>query len=199
MRNLLFVFLLTSSPLFAQMSLDTLDGRDSYILNYSTYKKGIYKTFEEFKYNRPSITDNFIFDGKRLYITDKATGRTKKVRKGEVWGLSNGSRIFVRHNKYNEILFMGRYCFFIERGTRIFFSFSTIPPMIIPIPYPYKDELIINFNTGNTYVLSKAVVKEILQKDDPDLFMQFKEERRKGKKLQEYIIEYNKRNEARIK
>ena len=43
----------------AQSSLDSL-GSDSYILNGNAYKKGVYRTFEEFKYNQPSIVENYV-------------------------------------------------------------------------------------------------------------------------------------------
>jgi hypothetical protein len=71
--------------------------------------------------------------------------------------------------------------------------------MIIPVPTPYKDEVIVNFNTGRSYRLTKRLLKEIMEADDPELLEMFEQERGKGKKLFDYIVKYNDRNAARIK
>lgn len=107
--------------------------------------------------------------------------------------------LFVRRNKYNELLTKGRYCYFFEKGTRIVTVVSYFPPMILPIPVPYKDELIINYNNGKMYLLSKRLMKKILQTDDPELIKAFLNEPQKGKKLHQYILKYNERNVAKIK
>lgn len=198
-RFLLSILILTTYENFAQSTSDSLKNRDNYIINTTSYKKGVYKTFEEFKYNNPSIVDNYTFDNKKLWLTDKKTGKNKKIKKREVWGFSDGTRVFVSWNKYNEIVEKGRYCYFKEKGTRIVSAFSAFPPMIIPIPLPYNDELIINYNTGKTYLLSKNLFKKILKNDDPELLTEFMNQRQKGKKLYEYIVKYNDRNVAKIK
>jgi hypothetical protein len=181
--------LLTSSPTF----------RAENILSTNIYKKGIYKSFEEFKYNAPSIIADFTFDTKQLWVTDSKSGKNIKMKKGEVWGFSDGQRIFVRWRKNNEILEMGRYCYFKEKGTRVVFGYSMFPLAIIPIPVPYTDELIINFNTGKPFLLSKRLLKEILTIDDPELLTEFMNEKQKKKKLFEYIVKYNDRNTDKIK
>lgn len=192
------ILILTTYESFGQSTSDSLKNRDNYIINTTSYKIGVYKTFEEFKYNSPSIVENYTFEKKRLWLTDK-TGKKIKVRKKEVWGFSDGSRVFVSWNKYNEILEKGRYCYFKEKGTRIVFGFSAFPPMIIPIPLPYKDEFIINYNTGKTYLLSKKLLKKILKTDDPELLTEFINQQQKGKKLYEYVVKYNDRNVAKVK
>ena len=200
MYRLLFSILLVGQlETIGQPKNDSLKSRDNYIINTTAYNKGIYKTFEEFKYNRPSIVDNYTFDKKNLWLTDRQTGKLKKLKKREIWGFCDGSKIFVAWHKYDEILEKGRYCYFKEKGTRIVFVFSAFPPMILPIPLPYKDELIINFNTGKTFLLSKRLLKKILTSDDNVLLTEFKKEPQKGKKLLEYIIKYNDRNVSKIK
>ncbi len=200
MSRLLLCFLLAGQiDTLAQVASDSLKNRDNYIINTTAYKKGIYKTFDEFKYNNPSGLDDFKFDGKNILVSDGKTGRLKKLKKREVWGFSDGSKIFVSWNKYNEILETGRYCYFKERGTRIAFGISAFPFMILPIPYPYKDEIIINYNTGKPFVLSKRLLKKILTSDDPELLKEFKNETSKRRKLFDYIVKYNDRNVSKIK
>jgi len=168
------------------------------ILNDTVYKKGIYRTFEEYKYNKPSIVDNYTFDNKNLWRTDELTGRKKKIKKRDVWGFSDGIKIYASWKKYDELLEQGRYCYFIDKGTKIVFFVSAFPFSVLPIPLPYRDEMIIDFNTGETQQISKKLFKEILLEDDPELLDQFKKEPQKGKKLLEYVIKYNDRNVSKI-
>jgi hypothetical protein len=179
-------------------SLDSL-GSAAYILNANAYKKGVYRTFEEFKYNQPSIVDDYVVGKKAIWVTNKNNGRHKKLKNDETWGYSDGARIFVKRNKFNELVEKGRYCYFKERGTRFFYAITPIPFMIVPIPTPYEDELIINFNTGHRYRLTKKLMKEILEADDHELLAMFQVERNKAKKFYDYIVKYNERNAARIK
>lgn len=200
MHKLIIGILLASFHVtLAQSTLDSEKNDGSYITNTTSYNKGIYKTFEDFKYNKPSIVDNYTFDGKHLWLTDLGTNRVKKISKKKVWGFSDGTRIYISWHKYNEIVEKGRYCYFSEKGTRVVFGFTTFPPMILPIPLPYKDELIINFNTGKTYILSTGLLKKILRNDDKELLAEYMKQSKKSKKIFEYIVKYNSRNVSKIK
>jgi hypothetical protein len=183
---------------FAQSASDSSVSRGAYILNMPLYRDGVYKTFEEFKYNRPSITDHYEIGKKTIWITD-TDGKHRKLKRDEVWGYSSGSRIFVKWRKFNELIEKGRYCYFKETGTRMTYVVSGIPFMIIPIPTPYKDEVIVNFNTGRSYRLTKKLMREILKTDDPELLKMFEQEHGKSKKFYDYVVKYNDRNAARIK
>lgn len=198
MKYLIFsILLLSINESFAQLSDDSTKTHDTYIVNTTTYKKGIYKNFEEFKFNNPSIVDDFVFDNGKLSLT-KPNGKNAKIKKFEVWGFSDGTKVFIRTQKYNEILAMGRYCYFKESGIRpVFLPSSSL--VVLPIPTPYTDELIINFNTGKTFLLSEDLMKIILTKDDPELLTEFLEETQRGKKLGDYILKYNDRNSNKIK
>ena len=183
---------------YAQSSSNSSANPGDYILDAPAYRDGVYKTFEEFKYNRPSIIDYYSIGKKAIWITDNA-GKVRKLKKDETWGYCDGSRIFVKWRKFNELVEKGRYCYFKETGTRMTHGVSGFPLMIIPVPTPYKDEVIVNFNTGKSYRLTKRLMKEILEADDPELLEMFEQERGKGKKLFDYIVRYNDRNTARIK
>jgi hypothetical protein len=198
-RLIVGILLVCFRATLAQSTLDSLKNEDDYIINTKAYNKGIYRTFEEFKYNKPSIVDRYTFDGKHLWLEDDKTGELKKIKKKEIWGFSDGARVYVSWRKYDEMLEMGRYCYFRERGTRVVFGFTAFPPMILPIPVPYKDELIVNFNTGKIYLLSKGLLKKIMVSDDQELLTEYMNQKQKGKKLFEYIIKYNDRNVSKIK
>jgi hypothetical protein len=182
----------------AQSSSDSSSYHADYILNTPTLQRGVYKTFDEFKHNRPSIVDHYSIGKKAIWVTDDA-GKNRKLKRHEAWGYSDGSRIFVRWRKFNEMVEKGRYCYFKETGTRMTYVVSGIPLMIIPVPTPYKDEVIVNFNTGRSYRLTKKLMKEILEADDPELLDMFTKERGKSKKFFDYIVKYNDRNASRIK
>jgi hypothetical protein len=191
------VFLLPDCS-YAQSITDSSSFHADYILNAPSFQKGVYKTFDEFKYNRPSITDHYSIGKKAILVLD-SMGKNRKLKRNETWGYSDGSRIFVKWRKFNEVVERGRYCYFKETGTRMTYVVSGIPLMIIPVPTPYKDEVIVNFNTGRSYRLTKKLMKEILKADDPELLDLFTKERGKGRKLFDYIVKYNDRNAARIK
>src|SRR5882672_1108607 len=140
---------------FSQIANDSLNRKASYIINAKSYKPGIYTSFEEFKYNSPAIVDHYTFDGKRFW-TDRG-GEKKKIKKKTIWGYSDGKHVYVRWNRYPEITVKGRYCYFQEKGVGLAF--------IVPIPVPYSDRVIINYNTGATYLLNIRLVKKILETD----------------------------------
>jgi hypothetical protein len=67
-------------------------------------KKGLYKTFEEFKFNVPSITDSFFVEGKMrtqqnwegtMSYTSRYASSNKKVKK--VWRFSDSQNVFAFH------------------------------------------------------------------------------------------------------
>ena len=169
-----------------------------YILNAAGYKEGVYKTFDEFKSNNPSIVANYVVGKKAIWVTD-GNGKSKKLKKDDTWGYCDKSRVFVKWRKFNELVEKGRYCYFKETGTRVTYAVFGIPFMIIPIPTPYKDEVIVNFNTGISYRLTKKLLREILEIDDPELLESFNRESGKSKRLYDYIVKYNHRNAFRIK
>jgi hypothetical protein len=181
---IVFVF---SFPAFCQVSPDS-----SYIIYTKHYRKGIYKTLHEFQLNQPSVAD-FSFNGKNLWARDQ-NGNNVKVRKRDVWGFSDGINVYIRRNKYSPLLLTGRYCYFIEKGTRVMFAYGFTPFAIVPIPMPYRDKLILDFNTGQLSLLTKPVLRQILKQEDPELLSQFEAEHHKGKKVEEYLIRYNKRS-----
>jgi hypothetical protein len=194
---LIFIFVTCNS--WAQESRDNGLNKDSYIINTTVYKKGVYATFEEFKFNNPSITSDLTFTKKRVNVLDSKTGQYKKLKNRNVWGFCNGEKIFVQRNKYNEITLLGRYCYFKEEGVRVASFMGSFPVMLLPIPMPYKDELIINFNTGKVYLLTKDVMKTIFRTDDPELLKEFAIEKAKKDKYYDYIVKYNQRNTDKIK
>ena len=175
-----------------QITNDSLNRKASYIINANSYKPGIYTSFEQFKYNSPAIVDHYTIDGKRFW-TDR-DGKKKKIKRKTIWGYCDGKHVYARWNGYPEITVKGRYCYFQEKGV----GFMILPPFIImPIPVPYSDRVILNYNTGATYLLNIRLVKKILE-TDTELLAEFRKEKKKKKILLEYIMRYNTRNQSKI-
>lgn len=184
----------------AQPMADSLSGHHDYILDAATINAGVYRNFEEFKYNRPAIRDHYTVGKRRIWVTDAATGKTRKLRRDSVWGYSDGNHVMISHRQFREITLKGRYCYFEERGVRLMFIIGPYPPFVCPpIPVPYHHRLIVNFNNGNRYYLRKRLMKKILRHDDPELLAQFKKEHGKRQKLQQYVALYNTRNKGLIR
>lgn len=186
----------------SQVIIDSLKSKDDYIINTTVYKKGIYKTFLEFKYNAPSIEAEFTFNENKLWLLRDGK-RVDRIKNDEYWGFCDGEKVYVRWNKNYELLEKGRYCFFeamevypgVPYGT--YGTNNNFPAPLQTIVD--KDALIINFNNGKVFELTKKIFREILEIDDPGLLQEFNNETWKGKKLLEYVVRYNERNKDKIK
>jgi len=103
------------------------------IINDSIYRKGIYKTFEEFKYNKPSIEFNYdIIIKNRGYGLLNTAGQlaiykiliNKKVGKsiGNIFGFCDGKNVYINDNsprlspktEFSKIEYFGKYCYYKE-------------------------------------------------------------------------------------
>ena len=195
---LFFIFITTYTSVQCQIIVDTLKSKEDYIINTTVYKKGIYRSFIEFKYNNPSITEEFFFRENKLW---SKKGKKKLVyKKEEYWGFCDGEKIYVQwDNKNWELLEKGRYCFFevIEK----YFSTPYDPNIAFSVTtyQEDKDALIINFNNGMVFKLTKKLFRDILEIDDPELLEEFNQETWKRSKLFDYIVKYNQRNTDKIK
>ena len=173
---------------------DSTGNTKGYIIYATAYNKGVYRTFEDFKYNRPSIVDFSIIHNKP-YVNNEKTGRLRKLKDRDAWGYSDGSKVYIKRARYQEMLGQGRYCYYVDKGWRL--RFIMAPPFIFPTPYSHT--VITNFNTGKSYVLTKKLLKTILDTDDKELLKEFTAETGKNKKLLIYIDRYNQRNSHKVK
>lgn len=195
------------------------------ILDEASRHKGIYRDFQEFLDNAPSIQspfqircesgENKIENGTadyKLLLLDTLTKR-REIRK--FWGVCDGTNIYVNEAIYGgplnfkKIHGVGRYCYFKgslvnNSGTAYSAGASggaiggvlAAGAMEIDGDYPY----IMNINNGKFYLLDKDLLQTILKKDE-ELFALYDEEDRKSKKntLISYIIKYNERHHDEIK
>lgn len=183
------------------------------ILTTKQFERGIYKGFGEFLSNSPSIKDEFkiitesgdrkIENDKEVYkliLSDSAYSK-KDIR--DFWGVCDGQNIYVSEQTYTgklvfrKFLGLGRYCFF--NGT----TYSQIPvpaPSVtgaILVPAKHTEPIILNINNGKFYILSKDILRTIIEKDR-ELINQYEKEKSKGDDLimLSYIKEYNRKYES---
>lgn len=66
------------------------------ILKDTVYKKGIYKSFNEFKSNKPSITDYEIEFGKTEDMIYEKNKNGSVISARDIWGFCDGTTIYIR-------------------------------------------------------------------------------------------------------
>jgi len=179
-----------------------------------TLKKGIYKTFEEFKNNSPSIPLEYeILWGKILYgglelandtLYNLKIDKDKAEQIGLVWGFCDGNhayinmqfkpmttkKIFKPNSQFDKILFIGRYCYF-----------NTGQPQANSV-YPKHWVCAIDMTNGKEIFIDNSTLKEILSKDKV-LLEEFKNEKVLSKSLDntyyKYLQLYSEKHKDEIK
>ena len=185
-------------PFLALITTYTI-GQDL-ILNAKDYKPGIYRTFEEFKYNNPSIPLDYTFyDYEELYLGGYVTmyrlDVDKKERQalGAVFGFCDGKNFYIQESpnrirmltSFSKIEYLGKYCYFediISQGTGAQLSKKL-------------GQKIIDIETGEVSKLKKSNLTKIIA-DDTELLNQFQQEPRKNKILEMYLYKYIKRQQS---
>ncbi len=180
------------------------------ILNDSIKKAGIYKTFDEFKNNSPSIAINYPIISKnnilftswgREAITTYSIGMPKEESRdlGSVYGFSDGMSFYVATNDlifpntvhksiFYRIQALGKYPYLdIVSGSNMgmvkedgSFDLTKTPSIDLAVLY---------FETGEIKKLTVNRLKEILV-DKPQLLQKFKNQESKNDYLKVYLKEY---------
>ncbi len=193
------------------------------ILTAPQPKKGIYRNFQEFLCNSPSIQSPFqvvcrsgegrvekgIADYK-LVLLDSAT-RRRDLRK--IWGVCDGESIYVNEvNCYGILNFkkihgLGRYCYFYgttRASTGAMLAAGAVGGLagqsLVGATATSEGAYVLNINNGKFFLLDKETLQIILKKD-PELYDQYAEDERRSnrKTLLSYIPKYNERHEDEIK
>ncbi|WP_298136581.1 hypothetical protein [Flavobacterium sp.] len=170
------------------------------ILKDSLKKHGIYRTFEEFRDNKPSIILDF-----KVYKHDRKLSALLNSEKfaaygvdidikvgenvGEVYGFCDGKDIYLTRNlpifmhyvDFFKVEILDRYCVFDYTVGKLssLISYNEMP----------KFTRILNLENGESFKLTKKKLKEIIS-DNIYLSNKFELEKDKDKNLKEYLIEY---------
>jgi hypothetical protein len=201
-------------PFFYLISLlQTANGQDSTVqrptqqltLNVREYKKGIYRSFQEFQQNNPSESGELVMKNRsalaQLSLQAKATelrvvneaGKEQKPR--SYWGFSDGKNIYVRDNGLNKLLITGYYCLY-ELPVLVHAS-SAIDPATMAInntTTSYRLKKVINVITGEVYELTPYNLRKYILPQDPELLTEFNADNAKKDQLEYYIRRFNQQN-----
>lgn len=179
---------------------------DSIKINYDrVLVKGIYKTYQEFLDNRPSIQVNFFTTLIRAGKSDSSiiAGKSIKVdsvrSSTKIWGFCDGNNVFVY---YSGTLFEKRYWKLQCKGPNPYFyylnkdviggpSIFGLVTLATMAALPPSVELMIISKTGKPqYALHKNLKK--LLRDNPILYQEVKKETIMPDSLRRrYVIRYN--------
>jgi hypothetical protein len=172
-----------------------------YLQNDKGLKTGIYKNFEEFKHNKPTVAFNYQISSK--FRKRGSTGSEKipfyriNIRRGQgrsigrVFGFCDGKNIFINENnprlgpriEFVQLENLGRYYYFENiRATTIFVG-------TVPVTTYDPVSKIMDANTGEIIVLKQKTLEDIIA-NESDLLAEFQNDPKKRKKLKEYLIKY---------
>lgn len=198
MKNILFLTLLICSTICF--------GQDFIYQQKTNLKTGIYKTFEEFKTNSPSIPLKLTFSAESVHYKDRNREgwifRSRIVSKRKqfktidrIYGFCNGTSVFIntayplgqRPSKliqFYKVIHFGEYIYF-ESPFYTSEGYGTMS-------YRYRTakKQVIHLTTGTLYNLNSRTLSRIL-KPHPNLHNQFKVEQNKEAVLVDYIIKLN--------
>lgn len=176
------------------------------IINDSVKLSGLYRTFEEFRDNKPSIIINFINStykiekeerkygniGNRKFIYAYGLNCDQRTSEniGSIFGFCDGNKIYItsetqqfpHYMSFYEINYLNTYSYFDFVSTDYLNSIS-LESLSCEV---------IDLKTGKFSKLTKSFIKKIIL-NNSELSRKFELQDEKSKHLKEYLIEYLKK------
>jgi len=190
----------TFIALFVFASRVAAQNNEQDILTAVQKANGIYRTYQEFRTNSPSLTGKFKITRKKISLLDNQSGTYESIKE-PVWGacLNDTIYYFQDHHEiaqspnFYKLKFIGRYCFY---------EYHSVLVKSIPgggyVDIPRNFEFVVNVNNGKSYTLDKKMMRLILSKDTA-LLAEFENESSKIETFEKYIRRFNERNPQDIK
>lgn len=196
------LFLLPTSTVTAQDSTGKLPSARDFILLASTFRPGVYRSFQEFQLNSPSMRGNIVIRQRsataqiyllasrnELFLIDD-DGTEQKIK--DAWGYSDGKDIYVRDNGWNKIQLVGAWCLYEIRGVGATPGYyNPNDTQIRPVASSYKKQRVLNVYSGQQYDLTVFYMRKYILADDPALLEEFKADKQRQEHLEYYIQRYN--------
>jgi len=166
------------------------------------YKRGIYKDFEEFKFNRPSLPFDYKIDSveyQNLDVYTNASSHTtyrivfdKSGNKqlGSIFGFCDGKHIFVNESNptvtdktdFDQLQFVGLYSYFEQ--------YMFMPGELGSLNSSTVLGRIVNINNGECSVVTQEVLNKVFE-NDSTILSSFNSQKDKRAKLKDYIALYS--------
>ena len=226
MRSLLLLCLAFGLSFSAVAQSDSVAAEPANnILTTKVYRKGLYRSLEEFKTNSPSVTDipividtrsgadRFVAGGTgyKLYI-DMPEGQKDVILKGSYWGYCDGQDVYLRlagtHVNVEKFETIGLYCYYLDHsidasgataGMGLMFGVAGALAAGVVAASGSEEGIpsVMNFNTGNFAQLTTGMVEKMLERD-PELKASIGPVKKfKGDRLA-FIQTYNDRHNAML-
>jgi len=209
LKNFSFILLFLGINSFAQTS----DSLTNDILTTVKFRRGIYRSFEEFKTNAPSATEGFSIVNKRgAYKLEFEKGRKVKG----IFGFSDGDTLYINNSRsyhdggpFVKILIRGPIMYFEDfdskagvYGAYVYYGYGSLANAgsiiagSIALAQASKNSGWIIYmpdGTGDGILLDKANLKSILKENNPALFDEFMQEenQKQLETLFKYVLKFN--------
>ena len=176
------------------------------IITDSEKKPGIYRNYEEFKNNKPSLKLDYQIISKQIdfsevssikvYSLDIPKEESREI--GDVFGFCDGKQIFMVSSEedvlhkfvFYKVEYLLKYAVFDAMASNIEFTMTGQGgAMEMGGINQSKKTMIVDFETGIITTLTKGKLKEILS-DKPQLLEKFKKQDNKNDYLKKYLIDY---------
>lgn len=170
------------------------------------FNDGVYLSFEEWKMNKPSITDfeaklnsNIISDGNytvQVNIKD-SSGKvlTKNVRNSFAFVKNGIMYISNRNSGYYRMFIIGALSHYIAYYYTGFdnFDYYGNNQMLLANNNDFR-EFFLDFSTGESFLLTYANFKNFLKTRDPELYAEFEKTKGKRKLIHRFMLKYNEKH-----
>jgi hypothetical protein len=172
-------------------------------------RNAVFRSFEEFKNNTPSIHPIDIFieqTGEDKFVLNyrDATGNTQEYKES-LWGFSDSNDVYVKYNKhYAKFMALGKLCVFkyFHESEKIYtdgYKPSKYDPLSKLHPYyetkEKEESYLLDVNTGKITTLKASAVKKLIT-DDAELSAEYNQlgEYNQDRDKLSFIRKYNERN-----
>jgi len=158
------------------------------------FKDGIYRSFEEFKLNNPSIQAEIRGRGSELQVWSDSSQKMIEVAPQKVWGYAQSGNIYIAVDEaFWKVIKIGSLAQF---SAIVVSRFTTTDPFGFPVENYTKSmkSMFLDMNEGKIYELNAQNLEPFL-KNEPMLYEQFEKKRRvKDKDLILMLNAYNELN-----
>ena len=207
--------------LYLLIGLHSVGQSQDTLFYFSTIKvKGIYKTFEEFRKNAPSISfsnaieyseEETVYEGNLPIAKFNCDSIVPCEKKTPIWGFCDGTTVYVsrsstfdKKNVYDKVRYIGRYLYYQCSANNSGHGTNTGPGSSsggYTMGGSRTNALLekgVDINTGVTFELSIPKMTKILG-DDKLLLAEFKKQNKKEHKLNYYLKKYAEKHKEQIK
>ncbi len=173
-------------------------------------RTGIYRSFEEIKYNSPGEEFNYTVKkrkagriGSKYYYTYRLImGRNIRDRIGQIYGFYDGEDLYI--NLHTKPRNLRRSTDFVKAENIGIFYYMEVFQSIYFTTGKYSSwvhnstlEKVIHKDSGEAINLTKSSLKQLIG-EDTELVEEFEQENRKSEKLRVYLIKYINRKNANL-